>query len=233
MMDIAVIGAGRIGTAVADAADQAGHDVRRLRSSTDPGILRSLNLNLAVLSAAAEDPSKYESFEEFRRSLSWFEEIIGGDVPVASVTSLSPSQVRAVAGPRPTVRFMCSSAVTRPKSLRFFDEAGDERAIKALKQALPGPWRKVDRDEFERYTRLLIVSALHCALLEEAEKQVELSPDEHSFLMGTLDEARRMIQAHDDSPSRALESAKTPGGLTEAVVNSGAFERIANKLTAQ
>jgi len=232
-MDIAVIGAGRIGTAVADTASQAGHDVRRLRSDTDPETLRSSDLDLAVLAAAAEDSTKYERFEEFRRSLSWFEEVIDEDVPVASVTPLSPSQVQAVGGPRPTVRFMCSSAVTRQNSLRFFEEAGDDRAIDALKQALPGPWREVDRDEFERYTRLLIVSALHCALLQEAEKQVELSPDEHSFLIETLDEARRMIQAHDDSPSQALESAKTPGGLTEELVGSGAFEQIVRRLTAQ
>jgi hypothetical protein len=232
-MHIAVIGAGRIGTAVADAADQAGHDVRSLHSDTDTGVLHSFDLDLAVLAAAAEDSDKYESFEDFRSSLSWLGEVVGEDVPIASVSSLTLSQVQAVTGLRPTVRFMCSSAVPHPESLRFFDEAGDERAIKALKQALPGPWREVHREEFGRYTRLLIASALHCALLRETEKHVEPNPDELSFLIETLDEARRMIQAHDDSPSRALESAKTPGGLTEAVVNSGAFEQIANKLTAQ
>lgn len=231
-MEIAVIGAGRIGNSVADAADQAGHDVRRLRSDTDPGVLRSLDLNLAVLAAAAEDPGKYENFDEFHRSLSWLGEVVGENVPVASVTSLSPDQVRAVAGPRPSVRFMCSSAVTHPKSLRFFDEAGDGRAIDALKQALPGPWREVDREEFERYTRLLIVSALHCALLQEVEDQMGLGDKERSFLLKTLDEARKMIRVRND-PSRALESAKTPGGLTEALVNSGAFERIVRQLTAK
>lgn len=232
-MEIAVIGAGRVGSAIVDAGEQAGHSVCSLRSGTDPEFLRAVELDLVVLAAAAEDRSKYENFEEFRRSLSWLGDVADEHVPVASVTSLSPDQVQAVAGPRPTVRFMCSSAVTRSESLRFFDGDGDVRAIGALKQALPGSWRQVGREDFERHTRLLIASALHCALIQRIEEQVELSPEEESFLIETLDEARNMVQAKGDSPAEALRSAQTPGGLTEALTSTGAFEQLAQQLMEQ
>jgi hypothetical protein len=125
---------------------------------------------------------------------------------------------------------MCSSAVRRQESLRFFDAAGDVRAIERLRRALPGRWQRVGREDFDRYTRLLIVSALHCALLSEIETHMGLDENERSFLVGTLDEARRMIDVQNGSPDLALESARTPGGLTQALTEGDEFEQVARQL---
>lgn len=229
-MVIVLIGAGRIGSAIADAADAAGHTVHALRSDSDPAFLRSTDVDLLVLAAAPEDQDKYDGFDEFQRSLDWMPSLLSEAVPLASVSFLSPDRLRRLAGSRPAVRFMCSSAVTERESLRFFDRAGNERAIERLKAALPGPWRSVAPDDFERYTRLLIVSALHCALLDRIERTVDLEAEEQSFLTETLAEARRMIRAHDGEVGDALDSARTPGGITRSLLTDSAFEPIARRL---
>lgn len=229
-MVIALIGAGRIGSSIAESVGAAGHTVHTLRSDSDPSILRSTSVDLLVLAAASENEAKYADFDAFCRSLDWMDTHVTKDVPLAAVSHLSPEQLHILAGPRPAVRFMVSSAVTESGSLRFYDHSGDPRAIDRLETALPGPWRAVSPEDFGRYTRLLIVSAVHCGLLNRIEHALDLDEDEEAFLEDTLDEAKRMIQAHDGSVADALDSAMTPGGMTRTLVEERPFSSLLRML---
>lgn len=227
-MNILVVGQGRIGLPIAKAARGQGHNTAAVASTTAPSEERLRATDLIVLAAAVED-DRYPDFTSFQASIDWFQSA-QPELPIASVTPLTPDQIQQLTGPRPSVRFMCSSAVTDPQSLRFFDQSGESRAVDQLQAALPGAWKAVGREDFDRYTRLLVASALHCALLSEIEDQIEGGDRETSFLQDTLVEAKRMIEANGDSAEKALASARTPGGLTDTIVSQNHLAQVADAL---
>lgn len=227
-MNILVVGQGRIGLPIAKATRGQGHNTATVASNTAPSEEWLKATDLIVLAAAVED-DRYPDFTSFQASLDWFQSA-RPDVPIASVTPLTPDQIQQLTDSRPSVRFMCSSAVTDPQSLRFFDQSGEARAVDQLKAALPGAWKAVAQDDFDRYTRLLVASALHCALLSEIEDRIEEEDEERSFLQDTLVEAKRMIEANNDSAEEALASARTPGGLTDTIVSQNHLAQAADAL---
>jgi len=227
---IILIGEGRIGTALAEAARHAQHTVHPLRRDTPLEPLQAVDVDLIILAAAVEDKAKFGDFGAFRDSLQWMSDLVEARVPLASVTPLTTYQLERVAGARPVVRFMCSSAVVDPKGLRFFDRSGDEAATERLKEALPGSWRGVRPQDFEVYTKLMIVSALHCALLDSIQGGIDLDDKMRAFLVDTLQEAHRMIRANDGSIHEALESALTPGGMTQRIIAGNPFGQVVERL---
>ena len=230
-MEVVVVGTGRIGEALAEACREANNEVYPMRSDTaPPSATNQDSPDFLILAVAPENEEKYPSLSALSESLSWIRDLPSG-IPAASISSLSAGELERVAGKRPTVRFMCSSAIAKRSSLSFYEKSGDPRAIEALTSALPeSEWDEVPSEKFDRYTRLLVVSALHCALLTRIVESFDLSAEEQEFLKGTLEEAQLMINANAGSPRKALQSAMTPGGLTKSLVDTNLFQSLATHL---
>lgn len=229
-MTTLIIGAGRVGKPIGEAIRDAGHQTVSIRSDSTISSLRPWNrFDLLILAAAWENPEKYEGFDDFNRSIRWIREL-PQEIPLAGVTNLSRKRLNRVAPDRPAVRFMCTSAIgARQESLRFYDETGAPEAINALQTALPSPsWSALGPDDFDDCVRLFPMAALFCAVLSEVETAADLSDTQRGFLSETVIEAYRMIRAKGSSPRKALESAATPGGMTEQLAQSSLIEDLAD-----
>ena len=161
-MRVAIIGAGRIGTAIGGACAAAGHDVvvavRKAHTSrvkdlpVVSGDRPAVDADLVILAAALEDPEKYESDEDMRRALGWMSRLSPG-TPVASVVApLSLHGLREIAGPRPLARFLCTPAVRDPEAVRFHADESAPAAVEKLRAALPSAqWLSVPAERLDRY----------------------------------------------------------------------------------
>jgi pyrroline-5-carboxylate reductase len=230
-MEVVVVGTGRIGRPLVEGCRQGNNEVYPMDSETPPPSATDRDTpDLVVLAVAPENEEKHPSLSDLSESLSWIRGLPAG-IPTASISSLSAKELERVVGKRPTVRFMCSSAVEDHPTLSFYEKSGAPKAIEALTSALPrSEWYSVPSEKFDRYTRLLVISALHCALLARVEESFDLSAEEQEFLTGTLEEAQLMINANAGSPQEALQSAMTPGGLTKSVVDSSLFQALVDHL---
>jgi len=210
---------------------EVGHTVDAINTRTSIRNRPFGDVDLFLLAAAFENEERYPSFLSFQQSLEWLSKA-PIDVPLASVAPLSMQHLREIAGKRSLVRFMCSSAVQdNPSSLRFYDKSGDEAAVGALQEALPGEeWLPVRPGQYDTYTHLLVISAVHCALITKIEKRLNLREEQRDFLYDTLMEAHRMIETENGSVEDALESASTPGGITEKLAQDSALHRFTSKV---
>lgn len=217
-MNLVVVGRGRIGTPIALAARAAGHRVQTLNRSTCPDEVQDWDsVGLVILAAAPENRLVYSTDREFLRRLAWLRDLPDG-VAVASVAApLVTEDLRAMAGDRRVVRFMCSPAVPDPASLRFACADGDPVALERLQSALPGPaWATFPPNVFDRRTALFVSSAVLCSALARYHRELDVRPGpEADFLNDTLLEAHRMVNAADGDPQDAFDAACTPGGMTE------------------
>ena len=202
----------RAGSRSGDVARAAG-----FRVSTTSGNADWSTVALILFAVAPENADRFRAFGHLKAAFRDLARDSAG-VPLASVSApLDPAALTSIFGQRPIVRFVCSAAITDPAALRLYDADGHSAAASALVGALPSAeWRSVPARSLARYTALLTAAALVSVPLVALTKQLgPLNTDEESFLLDTLQEARRLIDANARDPGAALASASTPGGMTE------------------
>lgn len=231
-LKIVIVGPGRIGMTLARSTRSSGHDVEllgrlgsysvevaraeRFSVFTDAKQKCWDEIDLILLAFSIEKPeggplALHSSFFQLAHN--------SAGIPLASVVgSIDLYTLAAVFGNRPIARFFCSAAVGKSAAVRFYDENSSPEAMRLLNQALPSySWRSVPSASFDRYSTLFVASALVCVpLIELAEMLGPLTVEENDFLIGTLDEAKRLIDEHVGDPTAAYASALTPGGMTES-----------------
>ena len=186
---------------------------------TPPDTFASISQADAIcLAIATEGDRKLKAGSDIEKELQWLRSIPADIAVVSVVGPLNLTTLRRIVGERPTARFQCSPAIASDsKSLRFYDSASDTAAVSALTKMLPSPaWVALPGAQFERFSRLLVSSALVCACLLQFLKQCddELTEKEKSFLLDNLQEAGRLITGHGGDLQKVLIATGTPGGMT-------------------
>lgn len=234
-MEIVVVGPGRIGMAIAVSVRVAGHDVTILARPQSPsgnyarvkGFKVFTNAfqkdwqdtDLILFAVGVENSVKYPDLDTIKSVFNGILHQAKG-VPLASVVgSMDLNTLRLVFGNRPLGRFLCSTAIGEPDALRFYDAGSHKEVVRLLENALPGSgWQSVPTDSFTRYGKLLTGAALVLfPLIKLAEKLSPLDEGEKEFLLSTLKEAQRLVDAHSSDPAAAFFDSVSPNGITQSL----------------
>ncbi len=225
-MNVAIVGRGRIGRALARAAREAGHDVvALLRVDADPAspvaaarlgpdvdwrrfdlVLLAFEKRGADAAALAADPH----LRELRR--------IPESTALASVVMApTPDALDAFLGGRPIAHFLTTPAAALPGAIALLRPGRADAT--PLKRALPA-LRWVDAADDAAYQRLgvlMVGSAMAAAALAHLGRALGGSPapGEAEYLQLVLDDAKRLLALADGDGFRALSAVATPGGFTE------------------
>ncbi|QUR68938.1 hypothetical protein [Mycobacterium spongiae] len=225
-MEVGIVGGGRLGLPIAKAALASGAKVSVLTRESKPGpgwprgaqyldqdaVVQFPSFDLVVLALPAQ---------ELRRAT------LGAKVPaftpIASAIADLPLRELAEHFPRHLLaRFMCTAAIVEEGGVIFHDSDSDPRVLEGLLQCLPQRCSQpVPSDHFDRYTRILVAAPLICAAVSQIQTHTlggDLSPRENQLLIRMLSEAEMMIRSNGGNPDRALQSALTPGGITDREV---------------
>jgi hypothetical protein len=228
-MRIAIVGRGRLGSALGMAAQSAGHAVALLRR---PG------------AAATEDSSAPEAvlgpelawggfdlvvlaFEKHATSLDELEadpslgqlRRIPTTLPIASVVmSPSPDLLDAFLPRHSIVHFLTTPAARLPGAIALLRETGTDTS--RLEQAFPAlHWIRAEGPEYRRLALLSVGSAIAAAALAHLGRALDapIQSTDADYLERVLDDAKRLLRMTEADGFRAFSLVATPGGFTEKV----------------
>lgn len=228
-MRVAVVGRGRLGSALGLAARAADHEATLLRrpaaapapASTLPErslddaldwgafdlVLLAFEKKAASADALAADPG----LAQLRR--------IPASTPVASVVmSPAPEVVDAFLADHAIVHFLTTPAAQLPGAIALLPRPGPDAT--ALRRALPDlRWIEADPSEYRRLAVLMVGSAIAAAALGHLGRLLagEPTPSEGDYLEAVLDDAKRLLRLAGGDGLRAFAAVATPGGFTEAL----------------
>lgn len=228
-MRIAVVGRGRLGSALAMAAQSAGHEVALLRrpgtaaaaGSPAPEAVLGPELawegfDLVVLAFEKHATSQGEleadpALGQLRR--------IPKTLPMASVVMSPAPELLDAFLPRHTiVHFLTTPAARLPGAIALL--RGFRTDSSRLEQAFPAlHWIRAEGPEYRRLALLSVGSAIAAAALAHLGRELDapIKGSDADYLEHVLDDAKRLLRMTDADGFRAFSLVATPGGFTEKV----------------
>lgn len=231
-MQVAVVGRGKLGSALGLAARAAGHEATLLRrpgaapNAHSPLPERALDgslewdaFDLVLLAfekktASAAELEKDPTLVQLRR--------IPVATPVASVVmSPAPEVVDAFLAGRAIVHFLTTPAAQLEGAIALLPQGSLHTT--PLRRALPGlHWIEAqDPADYRRLAVLMVGSAIAVAALGHLGRLLGGAPtaSEGDYLQHVLDDAKRILRLNEGDGFSAFASVATPGGFTEALHN--------------
>jgi hypothetical protein len=220
-MKVTIIGAGRLGAALALRSCGRGHDTRILVRSRRraPDSLRSFCEPIDSAVSLGEDlillaAPGFHDLDAEKRLEAFLTRAPG--IPIASAVAYPQAAHSRWAAGRSYARFLCSPAVVdaqHPAILVLNPDAGgaDKRLVEWF-----GPATLVsgDASAFAHNGTLLMTTTLHLALVDMMLQIGSRRPEDSKLLKATLVDAAVLLSAATDNASKALNQCSTPKGGT-------------------
>lgn len=228
-MKVLIIGAGRMGSALAHRSVARGHNTLVLCRSARSRTIRALpkKARVEVIATAASTdadlvlvaaPAWADRSKE--ALIAQFLDRIDRDIPVCSAAAYSGVPSAMWAAGRPFAKFMCSPAVanTRYKPLVILEAMNRRARVTFEKWLGPAHLKLANAQSFERLCTIFIATALHCEMLcrVNASLPSNLSPGDKRVSAETLLEAFSLLETFDFDPAAAFAACLTPRGRTLA-----------------
>lgn len=232
-MRVDIIGAGRLGSALAQRSVQTGHETRVLCRSLKSRSIRRLPKQVTLETITSADTSEIDlvliaapTWADQRKEalIRSFLRRVDPVVPICSAAAYPGVDLGDLDAEHPFLRFMCSPAIasldykpiviacgkSQRSRIQFSDWVGDARILFTTPS------------NFERHTSLFFATALHCETLRrvQAKLKPKVTKNERRFAATTLLEAFTLLEAYDFEEKRALEACLTPRGLTRQAISS-------------
>jgi hypothetical protein len=233
-MQIAIVGRGRLGAALGESAQRAGHAVVLLRRP-DASPARAS----AVPEAVIEPDMAWSRFDlvllAFEMHAASVEDLardatgsglqrIPTSTPVASVVrSPSPDLLDALLPDHDILHFLTTPAARLPGAIALRPRTSADAS--RLEEALPElHWIEASETEYGRLAVLMIGSAMAAAALAHLARTLGVAGSEAeadvAYLGRVLDDAKRLLTLTDGDGFAAFSLVATPGGVTEKVHNA-------------
>lgn len=231
-MRVGVVGRGRLGAALGQAAGAAGHDpvlLRRPSSAANPAsplpeevlgpALSWAGFDLVLLafeskSASPADLERDAALSQLRR--------IPASTPIASVVMTpAPELVDAFLAEHAIVHFLTTPAARLPGAIALLRRTPLD--TQPLRAALPElRWIEADAEQFLPLAALMAGSGIVAAALAHLVRLRggELTSSEVEVLQHVLDDAKSLLRLNAGDGFRAFSSLATPGGYTERLHNA-------------
>lgn len=225
-MQITIIGAGRLGSALARRSVAFGHEThilcRSLRSRTNrllpaqatleciAGAKPNNKTDLVLIAAPAyASRPKEELITVFLRKLE-------STVAVCSGVAYTAAPSAEWARGRPFLQFVCSSALANTQRLPLVLVHGTNRVARARFSSWLGPasLHYASKSDFERLMFLLAVAPLHAEILRRVTASMKIKPGEQQLIAQTLLEAYALMEIAQFEPVAAIDACSTPRGFT-------------------
>jgi len=224
-MQVTLIGAGRLGAALARRSLAQGHRTRILTRNTPlPADIAAHPLSseqscTAAVADTADDlvilaaPSVNDGAAE--ALVDRYLESVPVSTPVASAVGYAGAPHSRWGNGRAYVRFLATPAVANPVAQALFILDGDAMEWPALCRWFgPATLAAGSGDAFVRHVRLLMATPLHLGLLSHLLAQIDIDP---RLASAPLSEAAILLGLAGD-PATAVDLCATPGGLTERLI---------------
>jgi hypothetical protein len=228
---VVIIGAGRMGSALAARSVNEGHETRVLcrllnsrtiRPLPDAAVLEEISSasqespDLVLIAAPAwADPRKEALVTAYLSK-------IDKKVPVCSTAAYPGAPNRIWSSRHPFLRVMCSAAIGNPKRAPLVVISGESRiAFRQFEQWIrTATIQRADSKAFDRLSNMFIATAVHCETLRRIEEYYQSSSSwtERRFAALTLLEAFSLMEAHSFDAADAFDVCLTPRGMTGEVV---------------
>lgn len=233
-MQIAIVGRGRLGAALGESAQRAGHAVvllRRPHAAPDPAStvpeavlepdMAWSRFDLVLLAfemraASVEDLARDATGGGLQR--------IPASTPVASVVrSPSPDLLDALLPDHDVLHFLTTPAARLPGAIALRPRTLADAS--RLEEALPElHWIEAEEPAHGRLAALMLGSAMAAAALAHLARTLGVSGGgaeaDVAYLGRVLDDAKRLLTMTDGDGFAAFSLVATPGGITEKVHNA-------------
>ena len=225
-MTVTIIGAGRLGGALALRMTGLGHDCRILHRSPPPDHLRDLpNLRWSPLALAAHHPADTlvliaapaQKDVAAEMEISDYLAKVPRQCLVASAAIYENAPHESWSAGRRYMRFLASPAISVPDHPALLVIDGDAQSCPELLEGLgPVTLAPGSGEAFLRHVQLLMGTVLHLAVLEHLAPEDQLERD---LVASTLREASVLLSLTGQDPDAAIDLCATPGGLTRRLTS--------------
>lgn len=231
-MNVSIIGAGRLGSALAHRSTQRGHTTavscRSFSSPSNRQLPEAANF-AEIRSSTASDadivfiaaPANHNEGKE--RLITDFLNTLSPGVPIFSTVSYPGAPLMDWGKGRNLTELMCSAAIANTKQRPIIiAKTKNKKKLNTLRE-WAGPCKfftGVD-EEYERYSSLFLATAIHCDVICRATSLLVKNANsaENQFVTETLLEAHSLLKYSEYDPALALDLCLTPGGKTAQVLH--------------
>jgi len=232
-MKATIIGAGRLGAALALRSVRLGHETRVLCRNSDSPSVHPLPAEIRVEEIHAAQPEDAElvliAAPGFSDPLK--EQLVGNFLKLTAPLTTICSAVAYPGAPhevwganRSYLRFMCSPAISSVDQEPIVLILNGNRTTQSSFLEWLGPVMAlvVQADAFERLSHLFMASVVHLETCRQFLVGVEggSTAMEQKFMASTLREAAILLDSFGYSPTGALDACSTPHGATRDAVSA-------------
>lgn len=243
-MRVIIIGAGRMGSALAQRSVELGHSTRVLGRTSHSRSNRPLpkRIKIELISKASPDGAELiliaaPAWADSRKEglITSFLRKTDKTTTICSTAAYAGAPTEEWSCGRRFTEMMCSAAIanTRHRPLVILTDT-DRIACDVVKEWLgPANVHVAEPASFGRLCSIFIATAIHCESLRRTLKTLSPQPDhrEKRFSADTLSEAFALLETFSFDPNAAFDACLTPRGRTSKLVTTilGATTRSPHK----